>query len=482
MFLHRCASHTVRRISIAASTTLSSRHECFRILPFTVRSVANDVARPNNETSTAAFETSSIAAMAAMLVVAAAAAASGIGPPYQYLPVGFSPDTTRLESSLTLGQSNDSYEATLDDSNTSSNTGTTQVINWSGTHSVQVGNAHYYEPETVEEVQRIVSHCHETNQPVRPLGSALSPNGLALHSGGMMSLAHLDQIVAVDTKNQTVTVQAGARVNQVIEALRPYRLTLPNLASIAEQQMGGFVQVGAHGTGRLIAPVDHYVTQLKLVTPSGGLVTLSEQDDDPELFHMAKVGLGCLGVVVEVTMSCIPAHFLREQTVVLTRQQAREQLNRLLTEHKHMRYMWIPYTDAVVCVTNDPVPESTERSNKRGYFAWNAKQPKEQSVCDDERLRPLTDLLFQVTAESGEAQTHESIQGMGFAEIRDLLLAVNPLDVEHVKRCNEAEAKFWKRSQGSVVRPSDELLQFDCGGQVGTTATGSFWFSCGSLL
>jgi L-galactono-1,4-lactone dehydrogenase len=239
--------------------------------------------------------------------------------------------------------------------------------------------------------------------------------------------------------------------------------------------MGGFVQVGAHGTGRSIAPVDHYVTQLKLVTPSRGLITLSEQDDDPELFHLAKVGLGCLGVVVQVTMSCIPAHFLREQTVVLTRQQAREQLNQLLAEHKHVRYMWIPYTDAVVCVTNDPVvPESTDRNKNRGLFAWNAKPPQDQkSTSDDERLGPLTDLLFQVTAASSEPQTRASIQGMGFAEIRDLLLAVNPLDVEHVKRCNEAEAEFWKRSQGSVVRPSDELLQFDCGGQV-RTATSSF--------
>jgi L-galactono-1,4-lactone dehydrogenase len=450
-------------------------------MPFVIRSVcvASDAGRSNHETS--ASGTAAIAAMAAMFIASTTATVSGVNSPY--LPaVGFSPDTTRLESSLALRQSTDSYEATHDGLKSNTESSSTQVINWSGTHSVQVDSAHYYEPETVEEVQRIVSHCHETSQPIRPLGSALSPNGLALHGGGMMSLAHLDQIVAVDTENQTVTVQAGARVNQVIEALRSHRLTLPNLASIAEQQMGGFVQVGAHGTGRSIAPVDHYVTQLKLVTPSRGLVTLSEQDDDPELFHMAKVGLGCLGVVVEVTMSCIPAHCLREQTLVLTRQQAREQLNRLLTEHKHVRYMWIPYTDAVVCVTNDPAPpESTDRNTKRGYFAWNAKPPQDQSKSDEERLRPLTNLLFQVTAASSEPQTRESIQGMGFAEIRDLLLAVNPLDVEHVKRCNQAEAEFWKRSEGSVVRPSDELLQFDCGGQV-STATSSFTPSRVSLL
>jgi len=47
----------------------------------------------------------------------------------------------------------------------------------------------------------------------------------------------------------TVTVQAGARVRELVEALRPHGLTLMNYASIREQQIGGFTQVSAHGTG-----------------------------------------------------------------------------------------------------------------------------------------------------------------------------------------------------------------------------------------
>lgn len=54
---------------------------------------------------------------------------------------------------------------------------------------------------------------------------------------------------------------------------------------------------------------------------------------------------------------------------------------------------------------------------------------------------------------------------MGFGELRDAVLAFDPLDVAHVKRCNKAEAQFWKKNEGYQIRPSDELLQFDCGGQ-----------------
>jgi FAD binding domain len=56
-----------------------------------------------------------------------------------------------------------------------------------------------------------------------------------------------------------VRVQAGARVQDVVEALRPHGLTLQNFASVREQQVGGFTQVSAHGTGASIPPVDEQV-------------------------------------------------------------------------------------------------------------------------------------------------------------------------------------------------------------------------------
>ena len=217
--------------------------------------------------------------------------------------------------------------------------------------------------------------------------------------------------------------------------------------------MGGFIQVGAHGTGARIAPVDHYVTSIKLVTPGRGTIELSAEDG--ELFQLAKVGLGCLGVVAEVTMQCIPAHRLVEHTFVLTREDAKAQRETLLKSHKHVRYMWIPYQDAVVVVTNDPEDDVA------------SDIPRHSAAVDKkEQFRPLTELLSDLLKDSDEPCTEESMQGMGFGEIRDALLAVNPLNVEHVKRCNEAEAEFWRRCEGYKTKPSDELLQFDCGGQV----------------
>lgn len=328
------------------------------------------------------------------------------------------------------------------------------ILNWSGTHQVDLPVSAYHEPETMEELETLVKKCHETGTPLRPVGSALSPNGIGFRSTGMVNLVNLDEIINVDEEKMTVTVQAGARVGQVVDELRKHGLTLPNLASIAEQQMGGFIQVGAHGTGAKITPVDDFVTSLKLATPAHGTITLSPKEGDR--FQMAKVGLGCLGIVSEVTMRCIPAHNLVEHTFVLTRSEAREQLDTLLKKHKHVRYMWIPYEDAVVVVTNDPEYQVPKHAGIDEITS---------NLSAEERFRPLTDLLVELAGDNHEIYTPETIKGMGFGELRDALISFAPLDKDHIKRVNKVEAEFWRCSEGWQTKPSDQLLQFDCGGQ-----------------
>lgn len=50
---------------------------------------------------------------------------------------------------------------------------------------------------------------------------------------------------------------------------------------------------------------------------AGGVIEVNA-DKDPELFKMARVGLGCLGVVTELTLQAVPAQKLKEKTFVAT--------------------------------------------------------------------------------------------------------------------------------------------------------------------
>ncbi len=65
--------------------------------------------------------------------------------------------------------------------------------------------------------------------------------------------------------------------------------------------------------------------------------------------------MGAFGVLTEVTIQCVPRHKLLERTAVLSREEVRSRHRRLLKRYKYLRYMWIPYENAVVVVACNPI-------------------------------------------------------------------------------------------------------------------------------
>jgi L-galactono-1,4-lactone dehydrogenase len=343
------------------------------------------------------------------------------------------------------------------------------LINWSGTHEVNVEK--YYQPESLNELETIVKHAHESGQKLRCVGSGLSPNALAFEERGMVSLALMDKILSIDSKQGTVTVQAGARVQEVADKLRPHGLTLQNYASIREQTIGGFTQVSAHGTGAAIPPVDDGVVAFKIVTPAQGTIDLSKERH-PELFYMARVGLGCLGVVAEVTMQCVPAYRLEEQTFVTTGAEVKANHATWLCENKHLRYMWIPSTDAVVVVQCN---EEGSEAGKRAAVEAAVKRKKQgqEYTTHFDQVEPMRTLAI-----SKGAVPADEAASLSATQLRDALLAVAPLDSKWISAVNQVEAEVWKRSAGTRSGWSDEILGFDCGGQQWVLEVA---FPCGTL-
>ena len=78
-------------------------------------------------------------------------------------------------------------------------------------------------------------------------------------------------------------------------------------------------------------------------------------------------------------------------------------------------------------------------------------------------------MLFRTEAESNDPE----IDTLSFTELRDKLLALDPLDKDHVMKINKAEAEYWKKSEGYRMGWSDEILGFDCGGTQWVSRTAS---------
>lgn len=86
--------------------------------------------------------------------------------------------------------------------------------------------------------------------------------------------------------------------------------------------------------------------------------------------------------------------------------------------------MWIPYEDVVVVVTNDPVAEG-DISNCELVNLYDALR-----CSRDEQFKPLTDLLMELNPDKYEP---DELSSVGFGEIRDALLAIDPLGMDLIR-------------------------------------------------
>lgn len=259
----------------------------------------------------------------------------------------------------------------------------------------------------------------------------------------MLSMAQLDGILGVDTENMTITTEGGARVSQILEELQKHGMTLANFSSITEQQIGGWTQVSAHGTGARLPTVDEMITRMKVITPALGELELSADGPNSDLFPLAKVAMGCLGVVSEVTLKCVPRYTLHEKLYCTSVSELRKNHAELLQKYRHVRYMWIPYTDSVVVVVSDVAAPNAV-----------AKDP----MPEQERLKPFLDLLRTLDPNCG------GLDGDNFAMLREKALRLDPLNADHVAAVNRAEAEFWRLSTGERIADSLAILGFECGG------------------
>ncbi|KAF1318276.1 Galactonolactone dehydrogenase, partial [Globisporangium splendens] len=335
-------------------------------------------------------------------------------------------------------------------------------VNWSASHECRPQQ--FYVPESVEEIERLLQEYHGKKQKLRCMGAGVSPNGLGFSgkvSGqndkkgaaneALMTMALFDKILDVNKEKLQVTVEAGIIVGELLDKLRTYGMTMQNVASIRDQQIGGICQAGCHGSGAGIPPIDDQIVEMEIVTPAKGKMTLSATEN-PDLFALAKCGLGALGVVTKVTLQCVPMHRLAEKTMVMTIDEIRPHHTKWLKEFQHLRYMWIPYTDCVVVVQCRRMNDSEPADDK-------LYPPVQHSM--DVRLEAPRKLYLELKQGNPEPDYLD----WSFTKLRDKLLEINPLDKQHVIRVNESEKQFWKLSEGYRVALSDDIIGFDCGGQ-----------------
>ncbi|MBN9182156.1 MAG: FAD-binding protein, partial [Microbacterium sp.] len=164
-------------------------------------------------------------------------------------------------------------------------------------------------PTTTTAVQRAVQAAARRGLRVKAVGAGHSFTGIAVAPGVLLDLSDLTGLVGVDRDRARVTLRAGTRLHQIPRLLAPYGLAMPNLGDIDRQSISGATSTGTHGTGARFGGIATQVTGVTMVTADGELLVVDE-DHEPELLPAVALGLGALGVLVEVTLQCVPAFVL----------------------------------------------------------------------------------------------------------------------------------------------------------------------------
>lgn len=177
--------------------------------------------------------------------------------------------------------------------------------NWAG--NFQYSTSNWHEPETVEEVQQLVSRLTK----LRVIGTRHSFNSIADSNDNIVSLQKLNKVLHINHENESVTVEAGIKYGDLCHILQQHGYALHNLASLPHISVAGACATATHGSGNHNQNLAAAVRAMEVVTADGSIATFSKEKSEEEL-HGAIVGLGGIGVVTKLTLDIQPTHQMRQ--------------------------------------------------------------------------------------------------------------------------------------------------------------------------
>ena len=171
-------------------------------------------------------------------------------------------------------------------------------------------------PGCTEEVAAVVKVCVEAGAAIVPQGGNTSLCGAATPDAAgnavILSMARLNRIRAVDTGNNTMTVEAGCTLAAIQEAARAVDRLFPlALASEGSCQIGGNLSTNAGGVQVLRYGNTRELTLgLEVVLPNGefwdGLRGLRKDNTGYDLKHLFIGAEGTLGVITAAVLKLFP--------------------------------------------------------------------------------------------------------------------------------------------------------------------------------
>lgn len=238
--------------------------------------------------------------------------------------------------------------------------------NWAGTQLVRPVRVE--RPATVDAVRRCVQAAASRGLRVKAVGAGHSFSAIAVAPGVLVDLSDLTGIVSVDQERRHVRVLAGTRLHQMPRLLAPFGLAMENLGDIDRQSVSGALSTGTHGTGARFGGLATQVVGVTLIRADGEMIEVTTEKN-AELLPAVALSLGALGIIVDVTLACVPAFALhaveRSEPLVDTVTGFADRAR----AHDHVEFYWFPHTDRALTKTHTRV-DIADAAPRPRVAAW----------------------------------------------------------------------------------------------------------------
>ncbi len=177
----------------------------------------------------------------------------------------------------------------------------------------------------------------------------------------------MNRVLDVDRSGGLVRVQGGITIRELNRRLAEHGLALENLGDIDVQSIAGAISTATHGTGAKLPNIPSQVAALTLVLADGS--TLECSGEGSELLRAARVGLGALGVIAEVTLRCVPAFRLCGIDAPAPLEQTLARFDELSRASDHFEFYVFPHARTALTRTNNRTELAAHPRTRLGSYA-----------------------------------------------------------------------------------------------------------------
>ena len=295
--------------------------------------------------------------------------------------------------------------------------------NWSGGQVCHPAGR--FSPASEDE---LMDYLRRTSGEIRPVGSGHSFSALVPTDGHLVVIDQLQGLINHDADLIQATFAAGTRLGDIGAPLQRVGQAMLNLPDIDRQTLAGATATATHGTGIAFTCLSGFVTALRLITPSGEALDVSPSSN-AELFAAARVSLGALGIVTQMTLQNRTPYKLKARNWVQPIEEVLETFDESAANHRHFEMFPLTHSDYALTlaidetdedINNPPPSPEDEAAFGEAMAFWATLPPKE-------RLPQINALAEQIGPTEAVDESYKILSNVRNGRFNEMEYSV-PLD------------------------------------------------------